>query len=331
MAASEDAHSTTDGPETEGPQLDGVAEAVEAALDALDDELLELYLAADRGDDITAAADRLAALADRVAAAAADWIEASIPPPEPEPDPAALLAEAGDALDAALDLLDALEDADPAHLPIADRVRLAERTRRAAQTVERAARTVAVFGEALPEAPVGFRTPAPAATAPMAGVGDRISTIALDPDRAFVAWSVTAAGFARASEALLADERPTLTLRVYIESADQPPSITDHPVETWLGQTTMEIDDRAGGLLVCAIGLAAGGTFAHIARATAVQLPRRTPGDGPLRFARVTHGADGQRRIESRTEAAPAAVAPPPAEPGLPLGALFAPPMETDR
>lgn len=309
--------------------VEAVAAAVEAAIEALDDELSALYLAAANGAPVADDAARLAALADRVAAAADDWITIATPPPAPAPDPAALLDEAGEALDGALALLDGLES--DAALPPADRVRLAERARRAADTLRRAARTVALFSldlDAHP-APADFRTPAARSLPPHPGVRDRITTTALDPDRAFVAWAVTAAGFARATEALLADERPTLTLRVYIESADQPPSVSDHPVDTWLGQTTMEIDDRPGALLVCAIGLAAGGTFAHIARAVAVQLPRATPGGGPVRFARATPDADGRLRVE----AAPPPPAPrsvPPLEPGAPIATLLAP-VEVDR
>jgi len=311
--------------------LDALAPAVEAAVEALDDELMALYMAAAGGAEVSEAADRLAALADRVAAAADHWIELDRPAPEPEPDPAALLDEAGAALDAALDALDAV---DPAHLPHAERARIADRARRAAESVDRAARTVDVFLAELPEPPAGFRTPDAGPLDPYPAVRDRIDTTALDPDRAFVAWSVTAAGFARACEARLADEKPVLALRVYIESAGLPPSITDHPVDTWLGQTTMEIDDRAGGLLVCAIGLSSGGTFAHIARATAVQLPRRdaptAEAGGAVRFARVALGADGRPRIEAAP--APEGMGPAPLpEPGVPLSALFAPPMETDR
>lgn len=309
--------------------IDAIAAAVLAALDALDDELGALYLAAARGEPVVEAAEQLAAIADRVAAAADDWIGLARPAPAPEPDPAELLDAAGDALDEALHLLDGLE-ADGA-LPHADRARVAERTRRAAEGLHRAARTVAVFALDLdaPAAPAAFATPDPRPLAPYPPVRDRITTTALDPDRAFVAWSITAAGYARAVEALLADERPTLTLRVYIESPHEAPLVTDHNITSWIGQTTMEIDGRAGALLVCAIGLSAGGTFAHIARAVAVQLPRATPAEAVARFARVMPDADGRLRIEA-TAPPPAPRSLPAIEPGVPIATLLAP-AEVDR
>lgn len=303
-----------DRPEALDPEAldpDAVAAALDAAVEALDDELVALYLAAAHEEPIAEASARLIAVAERVSAAAAHF-EAALeesrrPPPEPERSPAELLAEAADTLDAAVRALDGLDAAIQA--------RAAERVARAAEALHRAARTVELWSldlDALAPPPA-FATPARAPLPPAPPLADRIATTALDPDRAFVAWSVTAAGFARAQEALLADEPPTLTLRVYLEGDGFRPTVTDHPVDEWVGQTTMTIADRGGALLVCAIGLAAGGTFAHVARAAAVQLPTAGPGPGVVRFSRVVDGPEGLR-----IEAAPA-----PAGPSAPIG--FAP------
>ena len=135
------------------------------------------------------------------------------------------------------------------------------------------------------------KAPAPPAmeplpTLPDAFGSDRIVVMARDPESAFIYWELTPEGVARARGALgLSSERANLMLRVYRGDAEAA-RFDDFPVNDWLGRYTW-MTDQPGQRISASIGFLADGVFVHITQGLPTRLPRRTPGDAPVRFVRI--------------------------------------------
>lgn len=158
-----------------------------------------------------------------------------------------------------------------------------------------------------PEVPPAPKAPyvEPLPELPDAFGADRIVVMARDPESAFIYWELTPDGVGRARSALGASaERAQLVLRLYRGEGDAA-TAEDHPVRDWLGRHTWHAD-RAGQRLAASIGFIADGVFVHVTQAAPTRLPRRAPGDAPVRFVRV--GPKVLTRAES---------APPPAASGV--------------
>ena len=292
--------------------------ALHATLDAALDELAAgfdaLCVLDAEGVDVSEAAERLAGVADRVAALAGGLDAVGDDAGEDEADDEVILHAAADALADALDGLEAaIEGLDPAHGAAAEALAVAaDRVAAAAVITAGAARELEVWGFDLDAhaPPAAFASPVLRAAAASEAVGrEHIATMALDAQTAFVEWSITPDGLARARGALLAEDPPVLTLRVYLEGDGQPAESVDHPVDRWVGQRRLVVA-RPGAMLVCALGLAAGGTFAHIARAVAVQMPTVGPDRHAVRFTRVRVDEAGKRHIEEVAAPAISEIAP---------------------
>lgn len=286
--------------------------ALHATLDAALDELAAgfdaLCVLEAEGVDVSEAAERLAGVADRVAAlagaldAVGDDAGEQDDEADAEADDEVILHAAADALAEALDGLEAAMDGlDPAHGAAAAALAVAaDRVAAAAVITAGAARELEVWGFDLDAhaPPVAFASPVLRVAAAGEAAGrEHIATVALDAQTAFVEWSITSDGLTRARGALLAEDPPVLTLRVYLEGDGQPAESVDHRVDRWVGQRRLAVA-RPGAMLVCALGLAAGGTFAHIARAVAVQMPTVQAGGSAVRFTRVRVDEAGKRQIE---------------------------------
>lgn len=122
---------------------------------------------------------------------------------------------------------------------------------------------------------------------PMITGADRVVTMARDPESVFTYWELTAAGVGRAKASL--DGPADLTLRVYFVPDQGARTVRDIPVTDWLGRHTIQVD-RPGIRVVTAIGFKSGDSFAHVAQAAAVRLPRRRPGSADTILAEA--GAD---------------------------------------
>ncbi|MEZ4436491.1 MAG: hypothetical protein R3F65_29170, partial [bacterium] len=248
-------------------------ETLDAALDELAAGFDALCVLDAEGIDVAEAAERLAVVADRVAALAGA-VEA---PGHDEGDDEATLHAAGEALTLALDGLEAALGAlDPADAAAAEALAVAaDRVAAAAEIAAAAAREIEVWGFDLAAhaAPAGFASAAPRPAVGGEGPGrEQITTVPLDAETAWVEWSITADGLTRAKGALLAEEPPVLTLRLYFEGDGLPAESVDVVIDRWVGRRRLDVH-RPGAVMVCAVGLAAGGTFAHVARAVAVQMP----------------------------------------------------------
>lgn len=297
-------------------------ETLDAALDELAAGFDALCVLDAEGVDVAEAAEQLAGVADRVAGLAETLERVD----HTAADDEATLHAAADALALALDELERdLGALDPEHAAAAEALAVAaDRIGAAAEITAQAAHEIEVWGFALDAhpAPVAFASPVRAARTPeRVTTREWIATTPLDARTAFVEWSITAEGLTRARGALLADAPPVLTLRVYFEGDGQKPATVDHPVDRWVGHRRLD-NPRPGAVMVCAIGLAAGGTFAHVARAVAVQMPSEGPGRGEVRFSRASV-VDGQRRVEA-VEGPGDAQAPPVVVEGVELSAVFA-------
>ena len=152
--------------------------------------------------------------------------------------------------------------------------------------------------ETLPEPPAEFTSPLPEPLPdlPVTRGRDFIAVMPRDPESCFIYWELTAQGAARA-RAALGTEHGQLTLRTYLLAADSDsdPVVWDHAVQDWLGRYVL-FPDRAGRRVVAALGFKTADQFAHVARATAVHLPRRWPAAAPARFS--TGRPQGPARVE---------------------------------
>ena len=114
---------------------------------------------------------------------------------------------------------------------------------------------------------------------------DRLVVMARDPESAFLYWELTPNGVGRARDTLgAAAARAQLTLRIY--RGEGPESThEDHPVQDWVGRYTLQLE-RSGLRVAASIGFLADQVFVHVTQSAAVRLPRRAPGDAPVRFIR---------------------------------------------
>jgi hypothetical protein len=166
--------------------------------------------------------------------------------------------------------------------------------------------------EADPPARPAPRTPyvAPMAPLPDAFGTDRAVIMARDPESAFIYWEVTADGVGRARAALgdtAAHAR--LTLRIYVGEGAAA-RFEDHAVSDWLGRFTY-FAPKPGLRLAASVGYLAENVFVHVTQSLPARLPRRGPGNDPVRFVRV-----GPRRLTPPQAATAPDVAGVPAGPG---------------
>jgi hypothetical protein len=142
------------------------------------------------------------------------------------------------------------------------------------------------------EAPKAFRTPEPETLPDLPVVRGRDFILAMvrDPESAFIYWELTPEGAARA-RATLGEQQGTLTLRVYVSHEDGSDTVVhDHSVNDWIGRFEFR-PGQAGRKVVAALGFKAHDAFAHVSRATAVQLPRRWPGTGAVAFSKIVENS----------------------------------------
>ncbi|MCA9545970.1 MAG: DUF4912 domain-containing protein [Myxococcales bacterium] len=154
--------------------------------------------------------------------------------------------------------------------------------------------------ETLPEPPAEFTSPLPEPLPdlPVTRGRDFIAVLPRDPESCFIYWELTAQGAARA-RAALGTEHGQLTLRTYLlaEDHDGDPVVWDHAVNDWIGRYVL-FPDRAGRRVVAALGFKAADQFAHVARAAALQLPRRWPAASAVRFSSVRPEGPVPARVE---------------------------------
>jgi hypothetical protein len=134
-----------------------------------------------------------------------------------------------------------------------------------------------------PAAPAPFTTPPPApfGALPLVGGRDRLEVIGRGPTSALMFWELTADAVARARATLGPDHPSTLVLRTYANAPGTPaPTVTDHPVDRWLGHRIVEAP--AGARLTASLGLRAEASFVHIVDGTALRLPAAlAPAEAP--------------------------------------------------
>lgn len=138
----------------------------------------------------------------------------------------------------------------------------------------------------LPPAPEGFEAPPPAdfAELPVAYGVDRVSAMATDPHTLFVYWELTPGGVSRAR----AKASGALNLRVYSIDAEgtQGAPLHDIEVQDWISQVTLRFD-APGKRVVAVLGARDDNGLVHIVRSHIVELPRLSPGNGPVVFSQV--------------------------------------------
>lgn len=139
--------------------------------------------------------------------------------------------------------------------------------------------------ESIPEAPEEWRTPVDAAPLDPPD-RDRVVAIATDSRSVHVYWTVTAAAVGRARATL--DGPARLVLRVYVGGEEGTGATRkSYPATEWIGERLVTVR-LAGARVVAAVGFESAEGFAHLARASAVRLPRGTPGPAPVE---MTSGA----------------------------------------
>ncbi len=140
--------------------------------------------------------------------------------------------------------------------------------------------------DTLPEAPSEWRTPEDVLTGWAPPEESRVYAIARDRRSVYVAWTLTPAAVGRALASL--DGPAHLVLRVYVGGDDgRPATVLEHPARDWVGERVVTVR-VPGARVVATVGFSAPNAFAHLARASAVRLPRGTPGDAPAVFVRRT-------------------------------------------
>jgi len=148
---------------------------------------------------------------------------------------------------------------------------------------------------------------------------DRVTAMAVDPERLFVYWEVTDEAIARAHAALAAAEAGTLTLRVHdvtglLFDGDN----AHHSVDLDVGRAERQRFHHVGrptSSVIVELGLRAGdGRFAAIVRSRRVDFPRRDPAPpGPIEWLTVREESFAPRG--ARLAVTPA---PPPSPPSSP-------------
>jgi len=152
---------------------------------------------------------------------------------------------------------------------------------------------------------------------------DRVTAMAVDPDRLFVYWEVTDEAIAAARARLGADAAGTLLLRVHDvtgllfdgdnshHSFDLEVGRAERQRFHWIGRPTSSV--------IVELGLRGGAGFAAIARSGRVDFPRRDPAPaGPVEWLTVREVRSDARGAE-RLDVAPA---PPPVGVGGHLAAV---------
>lgn len=117
---------------------------------------------------------------------------------------------------------------------------------------------------------------------PMTTGMDRIVTMVRDPESVCVYWELTPNGVGRAKASH--DGPCDLILRIYTVPDSGEPTTRDIVTHEWLGRATVHVD-TPGARVVCAVGFKRETVFTHIAQATAVRLPRRSPGSAAIAFS----------------------------------------------
>jgi hypothetical protein len=148
---------------------------------------------------------------------------------------------------------------------------------------------------------------------------DRVTAMAVDPERLFVYWEVTDEAIARARAALAADEAGTLTLRVHdvtglLFDGDN----AHHHVDLDVGRAERQRFHHVGrpsSSAIVELGLRAGdGRFAAIVRSRRVDFPRREPAPpGPVEWLTVREESFAPR--SARLAVTPATPPSPPSSP----------------
>ena len=122
---------------------------------------------------------------------------------------------------------------------------------------------------ALPGVPEAWRTPEPPAGLEPPDV-DRVVAIARDARSVHVQWTVTADSVRRARASL--DGPARFVLRIYVVDGAET-SLRTIRVSEWIGGHTVTVR-QPGARVVAAVGFESADAFAHVARASAVRLPR---------------------------------------------------------
>jgi len=148
---------------------------------------------------------------------------------------------------------------------------------------------------------------------------DRVTAMAVDPERLFVYWEVTDEAIARARATLATDDAGTLTLRVHdvtglLFDGDN----AHHSFDLDVGRAERQRFHHVGrptSSVIVELGLRAGdGRFAAIVRSRRVDFPRRDPAPpGPIEWLTVREESFAPRG--ARLSVTPAAPPPSPSSP----------------